>query len=445
MSKKLLSEKEIELLAKNPYVKSVSPKGITYSDEFKELFITQYDQGKFPREIFEDCGFDIEVIGIVRIESSGKRWREAYRKHGVLGLRDTRSGNSGRPRERELSIEEKYARLEAENNLLKAENELLKKIRFAKRAKKEGEVKLSADQKYTLIHSVIEKYNLKGMVSHLCKTAGVSRQGYYNYFSAKQVERRNDQEKKDEALRNLVLKAYNFKNRKKGARQIKMVLAGQFGVVFNLKRIRRIMKKYGIESPFRRTNPYKRIMKATQEHKVVPNLLNREFKQGIPYKVLLTDITYLYFGKGKRAYLSTIIDASTNEVLAHQLSDRVTLDIATDTLKKLKRNRRIKLAKGAYIHSDQGGHYTSPIYQKLVKKFKLGQSMSRRGNCWDNAPQESFFGHFKDLADIKSCETLEELKQEVKAAIHYYNHNRYQWNMKKMTPVEYRDHLLKVA
>ncbi len=103
------------------------------------------------------------------------------------------------------------------------------------------------------------------------------------------------------------------------------------------------------------------------------------------------------------------------------------------------------MAKGAYIHSDQGGHYTSPVYQKLVKKFRLGQSMSRRGNCWDNAPQESFFGHFKDLAGIKSCETLEELKQEVKAAIHYYNHYRYQWNMKKMTPVQYRNHLLKVA
>lgn len=136
MSKKLFSEKEIELLAKNRYVKSVSSKGITYSDEFKEHFITQTDQGKFPREIFEDCGFDIEVLGMQRIESSGKRWRDAYRKHGILGLRDTRSGNSGRTRDRELSIEEKYARLEAETNLLKAENELLKKIRFAERGMK---------------------------------------------------------------------------------------------------------------------------------------------------------------------------------------------------------------------------------------------------------------------------------------------------------------------
>jgi putative transposase len=134
-------------------------------------------------------------------------------------------------------------------------------------------------------------------------------------------------------------------------------------------------------------------------------------------------------------------DGSTNEILAYNVSDRITLDIATDTLHKLKRNRKIKLAKDAFIHSDQGFHYTNPTFQKLVKKYKLGQSMSRRGNCWDNAPQESFFGHFKDEAFIKSCTTLEELKKEIKKYMTYYNNYRYQWDLKKMTPVQYRDHL----
>ncbi|KKK36359.1 tranposase, partial [Mesobacillus campisalis] len=120
MSKKIFTKKEIEILSKNPYVKSVSPKGITYTDEFKELFIAQNEKGKFPSEIFRDCGFDPEIVGKRRIDSASKRWREAYRMNGVMGLRDTRPGNSGRSRERELSIEEKYARLEAEINLLKA-------------------------------------------------------------------------------------------------------------------------------------------------------------------------------------------------------------------------------------------------------------------------------------------------------------------------------------
>jgi len=283
------------------------------------------------------------------------------------------------------------------------------------------------------------------MVSYLCDVAGVSRSGYYNYFSEKSQKRRIENEAKDEKVKEIILKAFNFKRRKKGARQIKMTLAGQFNVVYNLKRIRRIMKKYGIICPIRKANPYRRMMKATQEHRVVPNLLNREFKQGIPGKVLLTDITYLFYDKGKKAYLSAIKDGSTGEILAYHVSERLTIDLATDTLKKIKKNKYFKKAKDALIHSDQGVHYTHPDFQKAVKKLGLRQSMSRRGNCWDNAPQESFFGHFKDETSIKTCTTLEELKREIKQYMTYYNHFRYQWNLKKMTPVQYRDHLLKTA
>lgn len=283
------------------------------------------------------------------------------------------------------------------------------------------------------------------MVTYLCDVAGVSRSGYYNYFSEKSQKNRKENEAKDEMVRDIILKAFNFKRRKKGARQIKMTLAGQFSVVYNLKRIRRIMKKYGIVCPIRKANPYRRMMKATKEHRVLPNLLNREFKQDIPGKVLLTDITYLYYGKGQKAYLSAIKDGSTGELLAYHISERMTLELATDTLKKLKKNKHFKKAKDALIHSDQGVHYTHPDFQKAVKKLGLRQSMSRRGNCWDNAPQESFFGHFKDEASIKACTTLEELKREIKQYMTYYNRYRYQWNLKRMTPVQYRDHLLKTA
>ncbi len=133
MSTRLFNGKEIKELSKNPYVKAVSNKGITYTDEFKRIFITENEKGKFPRQIFEEHGFDIEIIGIKRVESAGKRWRAAYKKNGIAGLQDTRKGNSGRPNEKELSIEEKYERLKAQNNLLKAEVELLKKIDMAER------------------------------------------------------------------------------------------------------------------------------------------------------------------------------------------------------------------------------------------------------------------------------------------------------------------------
>ena len=282
------------------------------------------------------------------------------------------------------------------------------------------------------------------MLSYLCKVAGVSRSGYYNFFSLSSQESRKQRELLDEEVKKIILEAYNFKRRKKGARQIKMTLEGHFGIVYNLKRIRRIMKKYEIICPIRKANPYRRMAKATREHRVVANKLNRKFKQNIPEKVLLTDITYLFYGKGKKAYLSTIKDGSTNEILAYKVSSSLSLDIAIDTILKLM-NNNIKLHSEAFIHSDQGFHYTSPKFQALLKKNELGQSMSRRGNCWDNAPQESFFGHFKDEAYIKSCETLEELEAEIDEYMDYYNNYRYQWDLKKMTPVLFRNHLLNAA
>lgn len=283
------------------------------------------------------------------------------------------------------------------------------------------------------------------MISYLCKTSGVSRSGYYNYFSLKSQKTREKCDAKDESVRDIILKAFNFKGRRKGARQIKMTLQGQFGILYNLKRIRRIMKKYGIICPIRKANPYRRMMKATQEHRVLPNLLNRQFKQNMPGRTLLTDITYLFYGNGRKAYLSTVKDSSTSEILAYYLSDKMTLDIATETIHKLANNGQVNLDKDAFIHSDQGVHYTSPVFQALVKNYKLRQSMSRRGNCWDNAPQESFFGHFKDEVDIKSCQSLDELRQEIDEYMIYYNNYRYQWGLKKMTPVQYRNHLLNSA
>jgi transposase len=136
MSNKVFTQKEIEILSKNQCVKHVSSKVITYTDEFKRIFIVKNENGEFPRAIFEEHGFDTNILGIERVQSCGKRWRAAYRENGICGLTDTRKGNSGRPSEKELSLAEKYERMKVENNLLKAENELLKKIDFLERGLK---------------------------------------------------------------------------------------------------------------------------------------------------------------------------------------------------------------------------------------------------------------------------------------------------------------------
>jgi len=125
MSKITFNKTQVELLKKNLNIKNVSQKAITYTDEFKNIFIKEYNLGKIPNIIFKEAGFDIEVLGKGRIKEASKRWRNYYNKFG--DTRDTRKNCSGRPLVRELSIEEKYLRLEAKNRLLEAENELLKK------------------------------------------------------------------------------------------------------------------------------------------------------------------------------------------------------------------------------------------------------------------------------------------------------------------------------
>jgi len=442
MSKKYFNEVQRKVLLNNPYITRVSEKSIAYTDEFKRLFIEQYMLGKTPREIFEANGFDVNILGMTRVEQCADRWKKAYERDGIIGLTDSRKGSSGRPLQRELTPAEVIAKQEAKIKLLESQLELLKKFDKNERRLVLEKSNLSASHKFELIQEAV-KQGFGRMTRYFCELLEVSRSGYYRYLQA--ADTRLQRVREDEEAGTWIKKAFTRRGFKKGSRSIKMILEQEFGIVYNLKRIRRLMKKFGLVCPHRKPNPYKRIAKATLEHRTLPNLLQRDFRKEIPGLVLLTDITYLPYGRSEMAYLSTVLDASTGEALAHHVSDRITLDIATDTIEKLMKQKRVRLPKDAFIHSDQGSHYTSPTFQKLLRKHKLGQSMSRRGNCWDNAPQESFFGHLKDHVDYRACLTLESLKQEVDRYIRYYNNHRYQWGRKKMTPVQYRNHLLSAA
>jgi putative transposase len=229
---------------------------------------------------------------------------------------------------------------------------------------------------------------------------------------------------------------------KAGALVIKMQLEHEKDVVMNHKKIRRLMRKYGLATKIRRANPYRKMAKATQEHQTCPNLLKRKFDQGEPEKVLLTDITYLRYGHGQWAYLSCVKDGSTKQVLAHYLSSTLEMSLVERTLDRLLERLDGNIHPEAILHSDQGSHYTHPKFQLRVHQAGFRQSMSRRGNCWDNASMESFFGHLKDDLEYKDCQSLSELRARVDDYIEYYNTKRYQWTLKKMTPDEYRSHLL---
>ena len=276
---------------------------------------------------------------------------------------------------------------------------------------------------------------IKGDLNILCLIADVSRSGYYKWITV------SKDKKKDYDDYLLIKEIFDRGKSKYGWRTIQMKLESEKGVKMNHKKIQRIKKEYGLITKIRKVNPYKMIMKKSQEHRTFDNVLNREFKQETPLKIFSTDITYLPFNK-RFAYLSVVKDVASGEIVSWYTSPHLHMDIVLKTLEKLKSNDGIDSLENVLIHSDQGNHYTNPQYISNVKKLGMVQSMSRKGNCIDNSPIESFFGHFKDDIDYSDCKTFEELSLRISEYMEYYNNERQQWNLKKMTSVKYRNHLL---
>ena len=290
---------------------------------------------------------------------------------------------------------------------------------------------------FEVIFQTVQQSENKLSVSRLCELAGVSRSGYYAWVNAAPLrEAREEQDRKDFEM---ILIAYQFRGYDKGARGIHMrLLHLETPVNMNLKKIRRLMNKYGLMCKVRKANPYRRMAKALKTSNYAANILDRQFMAYGPRIVLLTDITYIPYN-GTFAYLSVIMDAFTKQVLAHVLSDSLEVDFVLETVNILINEHGISLHAETLIHSDQGCHYTSHKFIDIVKDNGLRQSMSRRGNCWDNAPQESFFGHMKDLIKDKlsSATEFSEVKTTIDDYMDYYNNDKYQWGLCKLSPNEY--------
>ena len=281
-------------------------------------------------------------------------------------------------------------------------------------------MKIPAHAKYQIIYDTMQKNDNLLNVAAMCEIAGVSRSGYYHYLSTE--DQRMEREEQDRQDFLLILKAYQYRGYHKGARSIYMrLLHMEPPIVMNIKKIRRLMKKYNLQCPIRKANPYRRMAKAMATAYTAPNIVNREFEEHGPRKILLTDITYIINGKAPRCYMSTIIDACTKELLSWVLSESLEIDFVLETVKQLIEKHGTDLSTETLIHSDQGSHYTSIKFIQLLKDNELRQSMSRRANCWDNAPQESFFGHMKDELDLSECHGYEEILNAVRDWTEYYN------------------------
>ena len=164
---------------------------------------------------------------------------------------------------------------------------------------------------------------------------------------------------------------------------------------------------------------------------VAKNLVNRNFEDP---NLVLVDITEMKIMGGQKSYVFAMKNALTREIVGLNVSARPSVELVTETMRTF-----FNATAGNYmIHSDQGVHFTCGDYRNLLQSADAIQSMSRKGNCLDNAPIESFFGHMKDEVDYKECRSVDELRRKLKSYVEYYNYERPQWSLKRKTPAEAR-------
>ena len=219
----------------------------------------------------------------------------------------------------------------------------------------------------------------------MCRLLSVSVSGYYDWKKRPASPR----EKEDNRLVLLIEKIHKGSRSTYGSPRVYQHLKG-LGENCSRKRVEKIMREFGIRAKS------KRKFKATTNSKhnlpVHKNLLNRDFNPENPNQSWGCDITYLRTEEGW-LYLAVVMDLFSRKIVGWAMSDRMTRDLVQDALKMAIRARNPE--PGLILHSDQGSQYCSKDYQKLLNFYKIRCSMSRRGNCWDNSPVESFFGSLK--------------------------------------------------
>ena len=263
----------------------------------------------------------------------------------------------------------------------------------------------------------------------MCEFFAVSRAAYYAWVKNK------DKPDPDQERLEQVQSAYKTTHRTYGYRRITLHLQQKQGLHINHKAVLRLMRKLNIRSVARKPKLRKKLENIGTYHKYA-NLLNRDFTAARPNQKWVTDVTYILTQQGW-AYLSTIKDLYDGFIVGHAFSQSNSIALVTATLRQAQQIE--KVTDGLILHSDQGHQYTSQTYHDvLTQEYNISPSMSRRGNCWDNAPMETFFGHLKEeyLRQFKKP-TFEQAQLLINEYIHFYNYERIQLKTRQ-TPYQRR-------
>ena len=262
----------------------------------------------------------------------------------------------------------------------------------------------------------------------LCAYFEISRAAYYAWLG------RQGRLDRDRERLGWVEEAYQASHCTYGYRRIGLWLRQKRGVRLNHKAVLRLMNKLGIHSIARRRKAYRRMQELESFH-TYPNRLKRDFVATRPNQKWVTDVTFIHTRQGW-GYLSTIKDLYDGFIVAHQFSLRNSIQLVTNTLKQARQHE--PLTRPLILHSDQGFQYSSHLYFALTRQHQILPSMSRRGNCWDNAPMENFFSHLKEEA-IRHLRnpSFEQARQTIDQYIYFYNYERIQLKTRQ-TPYQRR-------
>jgi len=263
-------------------------------------------------------------------------------------------------------------------------------------------------------------------LARLLKAAGLPSSTFYYQLKVLQAGDR------DHDLKASIQQVFEAHKGRYGYRRVTDDIGTQ-GPRVNHKRIQRLMQEMGLKSCVR----VKRFRTYRGEcGRVAPNLLDRQFEAQQPNQKWVTDVTEFKV-KDEKLYLSTVLDLCTGEIVAHEMARRPVFALVTNMLDKAF--ERLTPGDQPVLHSDQGWHYQMKGYQHRLEQRGVRQSMSRKGNCLDNAAMESFFGTLKaEFFHLEKFDSVEQLESGVNRYIHYYNHDRIKLKLKGLSPAKYR-------
>lgn len=411
-TKEKISADAVEKYSDHPYVQRCTPNHFTLKKQFydESLIFISYPIDEI-LDIFEIDSSDFPARVLNRIEKQLRSWKG-----------DT--DNMMVECDQEFRCRIQHNRMRALEKLSMMHFERIRKILPS----------LTPEQKKALCIWIRDlphdRYDYS--IRSILKRIGISKSSYYSILSD---DNYGMKERQDEIDFEYIRKVMDYKGFRKGTRTIYMMLPDICGVHFGRNKILRLMRKYNCICAIRRERTELKTNREILKNNRKPNLLKRRFRLARPGEILLTDVSYLKYGMNRTKYLSCVKDAVSGRVVSHITSSGNDLNLVMDTIDTLDPS------EDAIFHSDQGSLYFNDLFQGRLKKLGYRQSMSRRGNCWDNASQESFFGHMKDECDLSGCSTPEEVKEMIDNYVYYYNNERPQWTRNKMTPAEYEDYL----